>query len=139
MDWIYSGAFVGHLDCRWVPLYDSANTSSMAMHVKQQHPCVLLTGVKTKAAQQPLITVAFTVMFICLVFFLFFFLLLIRKMIRSVILIYETIRTVSFLIRCTPTLFPCSLTLPLHDPFWYCLPVWADHLCTERFLIKHLL
>lgn len=34
--------------------YDSGNTSSMATHLKQHHP-----GVKTKAAQQPLITAAF--------------------------------------------------------------------------------
>ena len=40
-------------------------------------------------------------MFICLV--LFFIFLLFRKMIRSVTLIRETIQTVSFLIRCSPT------------------------------------
>jgi len=42
-------------------------------------------------------------MFICLVYFFFFFFFLIRKMIRSVTLIRGTIRTVSFLIRCTPS------------------------------------
>ena len=37
---------------------DSGNTSSMAMYLKQHHPGVSLTGVKTKAAQQPHITAA---------------------------------------------------------------------------------
>jgi hypothetical protein len=48
-------------------------------------------------------------MFICLVFSFFFFFLLIRKMIRSMTLIRETIRTVTFLIRCTP-----NFQTPLH-------------------------
>ncbi len=39
--------------------YDSGNTSSMATHLKRHHTGVSLTGVKTKAAQQPLITTAF--------------------------------------------------------------------------------
>ena len=39
--------------------YDSGNTSSMATHLKRHHPGVSLTGVKTKAAQQPLIIAAF--------------------------------------------------------------------------------
>ncbi|XP_040188247.1 E3 SUMO-protein ligase ZBED1-like [Rana temporaria] len=41
--------------------YDSGNTSSMATHLKRHHPGVPLTvtGVKTKAVQQPLITAAF--------------------------------------------------------------------------------
>ena len=39
--------------------YESGNTSSMAMHLKPHHASVSLTGVKTKAAQQPLITTAF--------------------------------------------------------------------------------
>ncbi len=39
--------------------YDSGNTSSMATHLKRHHTGVSLTGVKTKAAQQPLITAAF--------------------------------------------------------------------------------
>ncbi len=38
--------------------YDSGNTSSMATHLKRHHPGVSLTGVKTKAAHQPLITTA---------------------------------------------------------------------------------
>ena len=37
---------------------DSGNTSSMATYLKQHHPSVSLTGVKTKAAQQPHITPA---------------------------------------------------------------------------------
>ena len=37
---------------------DSGNTSSMATCLKQHHPGVSLTGVKTKAAQQPHITAA---------------------------------------------------------------------------------
>ena len=37
---------------------DSGNTSSMATYLKQHHPGVSLTGVKTKAAQQPHITAA---------------------------------------------------------------------------------
>ena len=37
---------------------DSGNTSSMAMYLKQPHPGVSLTEVKTKAAQQPHITAA---------------------------------------------------------------------------------
>ncbi len=39
--------------------YDSGNKSSMATHLKRHHAGVSLTGVKTKAAQQPLITAAF--------------------------------------------------------------------------------
>ncbi|KAF0022157.1 hypothetical protein F2P81_025589 [Scophthalmus maximus] len=39
--------------------YDSGNTSTMAKHLKRHHPSVSLKGVKTKAAQQPLITAAF--------------------------------------------------------------------------------
>lgn len=39
--------------------YDSGNTSSMATHLKRHHTGVSLTGVKAKAAQQPLITAAF--------------------------------------------------------------------------------
>ena len=71
--------------------YDSGNTSSMAMHLKRHHPGVSLTGVKTNAAQQLLITVAFTK--ICLFVLSFFFFLLIR----------ETIQTLSFLMCCTPS------------------------------------
>ena len=54
--------------------YDSGNTSSMATHLMRHHPGVSLTGVKTKAAQQaqPLITAAFTKLFICLVFYFLF-------------------------------------------------------------------
>ena len=37
---------------------DSGNTSSMATYLKQHHTGVSLTGVKTKAAQQPHITAA---------------------------------------------------------------------------------
>ena len=37
---------------------DSGNTSSMTTYLKQHHPGVSLTGVKTKAAQQPHITAA---------------------------------------------------------------------------------
>ena len=37
---------------------DSGNTSSMATSLKQHHAGVSLTGVKTKAAQQPHITTA---------------------------------------------------------------------------------
>ena len=37
---------------------ESGNTSSMATYLKQHHPGVSLTGVKTKAAQQPHITAA---------------------------------------------------------------------------------
>ena len=89
--------------------YNSGNTSSMATHLQRHHPGVSLTGVKPKAAQQPLITAAFKqplppqsdrAKAITNAIFLFF--LLIRKMIRSVTLIRGTIRTVSFLIRCTP-------------------------------------
>ena len=36
----------------------TGNTSSMATYLKQHHPDVSLTGVKTKAAQQPHITAA---------------------------------------------------------------------------------
>ena len=39
--------------------YNSGNTSSMATHLQRHHPGVSLTGVKPKAAQQPLITAAF--------------------------------------------------------------------------------
>ena len=35
---------------------DSGNTSSMVTYLKQHHPSASLTGVKTKAAQQPHIT-----------------------------------------------------------------------------------
>ena len=53
--------------------YDSGNTSSMATHLKRHHPGVSLTGVKTKAAQQPLITAAFTKLCLFVLSFFFFF------------------------------------------------------------------
>ena len=59
--------------------YDSGNTSSMATYVKRHHPGVSLTGVKTKAAQQPLITTAFTKLCLFVLSFFSFFFLLIWK------------------------------------------------------------
>ena len=82
----------------------------MATHLQRHHPGVSLTGVKPKAAQQPLITAAFKQPLLpqsdrakAITNAIFLFFLLIRKMIRSVTLIRGTIRTVSFLIRCTPS------------------------------------